>query len=165
MTISGFTGTIIPVMVLLNMATQMINRLKNKINMKNLFNEGFTLIELVIIMVVLGILAAVAVPRMGNTIASSEEAAENTVLASLRTAVEVYAMDQVVNNSSKSYPYNPFDELDKLPEGYNNDGFLDTDGEWLFTPDNYIAHQRNDNTRHKWYYDVNTGLFGARVDY
>ena len=147
------------------MVTQMINRLKNRINMKNLFNEGFTLIELVIIMVVLGILAAVAVPRMGNTIASSEEAAENTVLASLRTAVEVYAMDQVVNNSNKSYPYNPFDELDKLPQGYTNNGYLDADGEWIFTSDNYIAHQRNDNTRHKWYYDINTGLFGARVDY
>jgi hypothetical protein len=52
-----------------------------------------------------------------------------------------------------------------LPEGYSNDGYLDTDGEWIFTSDNYIAHQRNDNTRHKWYYDINTGLFGARVDY
>jgi prepilin-type N-terminal cleavage/methylation domain-containing protein len=133
--------------------------------MKKLFNAGFTLIELVIIMVVLGILAAVAVPRMGNTIASSEEAAENTVLASLRTAVEVYAMDQVVNNSNKSYPSNPFSELDKSPKGYSSDGLLDTDGEWLFTSDNHIAHQRNDNTRHKWHYDMMTGEFGARVGY
>ena len=133
--------------------------------MKKNLNSGFTLIELVIIMVILGVLAAVAVPRLGNTIDSSEQSAEEAVIGSLRSALEVYAMDQVVNNSNKSYPYNPFDELDKLPEGYSNDDYLDTDGEWIFTSDNYIAHQRNDNTRHKWYYDINTGLFGARVDY
>ena len=128
-------------------------------------NKGFTLVELVIIMVVLGILAVVAVPRMGNTISSSEEAAENTVIASLRSAVEVYAMDQVVQNSNKSYPLNPFDELDKLPDGYTGIGSPDQDGEWVFTGDSHVAHQRNDNTRHKWYYNSSNGEFGDRVAY
>ena len=71
----------------------------------------------------------------------------------------------VVNNSNKSYPSNPFDELDKVPDGYTGIGNPDQDGEWVFTGDSYVAHQRNDNTRHKWYYNSNSGEFGARVAY
>ena len=70
---------------------------------KNL-NSGFTLIELVIIMVILGVLAAVAVPRLGNTIDSSEASAEEAVIGSLRSAIEVYAMDQVVLTQTKVIP-------------------------------------------------------------
>ena len=70
--------------------------------MKN--ERGFTLIELIIVTIVLGIMAAVAVPRLIGTIESSEESAEQAVITELRAAVEQYAQDQYVLNGRYEYP-------------------------------------------------------------
>ena len=119
--------------------------------MRKITNKGFTLIELVIIMVILGVLAAVAVPRLGNTIDSSEFSAEEAVIGNLRSAVEVYAMDQVVASSVKSYPLNPFDALDTKSK---ND-LLYSKG-WWFSGGN-VRHTRNDGSEVTWGYNASTG--------
>ena len=65
-----------------------------KLNIKNTSSKGFTLIELIIVTVILGILATVAAPRMLGTIGSAEAAAEKAVVAALRSAVEDYALEK-----------------------------------------------------------------------
>ena len=118
--------------------------------MKKNFNKGFTLIELVIIMVILGVLAAVAVPRLGNTIDTSEASAEQAVIGNLRTALEVYAMDQVVTNSTKSDPTNPFDALDNK----SKDELLNTN--WSYDGST-IQYTRNDGNVTTWMYSMTNG--------
>ena len=140
--------------------------------MKN--NKGFTLIELIMVTIILGILAAVAIPRYVSTVEAAEEAAEEAVISSIKAGLETYAVEQLISNGRRSWPSNPWDALSKKPEKYstaNEDA--DEDGEWTYnTTDSTITHQRLNNDRVYWDYDpgvqtgdnADVGTLGDRKD-
>ena len=141
-----------------------------KLNTNN--NKGFTLIELIMVTIILGILAAVAIPRYMATVTQAEEAAEDAVISSIKAGLETYATEQLLGNGRRSWPTNPFDALETKPATYEVDendaatdvSDADTDGEWTFNMTTFkITHMRGDNTVHHWDYDKGTQTSGSEA--
>jgi len=124
--------------------------------------NGFTLIELIIVMVILGIMAAVAVPRYLDSISNAEEAAEDAVISAIKSGLTQYANNSLYESGRAEWPDNPFDALAEKPVGYSTDATdADVDGEWTFSGGR-ITHQRADNSRFEWSYDP--GIQGGGDD-
>ena len=132
--------------------------------------NGFTLIELIMVMIILGVLAAVAIPRYLDTIENAEQASEDAVISNIRGALENHAIHKLLDSGRRIWPDNPFDALSEQPQTYTEDGtWADSDQEWTFVDGDpaYITHQRSDNTRFKWEYDagINTGTDADTTGY
>jgi len=131
--------------------------------------NGFTLIELIIVMVILGIMAAVAVPRYLDSISNAEESAEDAVITSIRAGLAQYANNSLYESGRSEWPNDPFETLSEKPAGYNASGNqANIDGEWTFVVEGNggrITHQRADNSRYQWSYDkgIQNGTDDARV--
>ncbi len=134
-------------------------------HMKN--KNGFTIIELIMVMIIIGVLAAVAIPRFQDIVIESEVAVEQRVLNTIYDGLETYAREKYVANGVRSWPTNPFVALSKLPPDYEPDLFVLNkmkDRDWIFTGDgnnegfnNKIAHLRKSDSIAVWGYNPATG--------
>jgi len=134
-------------------------------HMKN--KNGFTIIELIMVMIIIGVLAAVAIPRFQDIVVESEVAVEQRVINTIYNGLETFAREKYIDNGVRSWPENPFTALSKLPPDYDVDLFVLSqmkDRDWVFTGDgnnssynNKIAHLRKSDSIAVWGYDPITG--------
>jgi prepilin-type N-terminal cleavage/methylation domain-containing protein len=72
----------------------MLGQEKEEEVMIRLKNKGFTLIELMIVVAIIGILAAIAIPRFAQMLEKSREGSTKGNLGSLKSAASIYYGDQ-----------------------------------------------------------------------
>lgn len=63
--------------------------MKKKINLKRQIQKGFTLIELVVVIVILGILAAAAVPQFSSITSQAEAAVADGIVGAVLSAAVI----------------------------------------------------------------------------
>ena len=87
-------------------------------------SKGFTLIELVTVIAILGVLAAMTVPKFFDLQTKAKLETENMVIGTIRAGLETYAANQIVTTGSKTYPVSTTatvltDILNPKPEGWS----------------------------------------------
>ena len=84
--------------------------------------KSFTLIELIFVIVIIGVLSSVAVPKFMQSYYSAKSSNVKSVVSSVRSGVEVKHGENIIDDSSsENYPF-PLDNAE-----------LNTSGQSLFT--------------------------------
>ena len=127
--------------------------------LKRKLNEGFSLVELVMVMVILGILASVAVPKMTNVLERAARSAELAVVNQIWAGCEQYAGDKLLQDGTESWPFNPLTTFGRTRNMKITLtlGVPDEDEEWQFSlidaGEPAIFHKRKNDEIYYFTYD------------
>jgi prepilin-type N-terminal cleavage/methylation domain-containing protein len=104
------------------------------------YQKGFTLIEVIAIIIIVGLLGAAAMVKYISLTAAAERGNVESVIGSLRSALGLYSAKQTVSGQPIT-AHNPFDDLANTPPNYVG-AFGDVDlsncqsGQWAYQSGN-----------------------------
>jgi prepilin-type N-terminal cleavage/methylation domain-containing protein len=75
-----------------------------KVETKSLYRRGFTLVELIAVIIVLAILAGVAVPKYFDYTSKARESATKATLGNARSAIASFYANSVLETGTAAYP-------------------------------------------------------------
>jgi len=121
-------------------------------------NKGYTLFELVVVILLIGILSAVSIPRFEKRIELEELKAEKEFAHRLWEELELYADIQKELTDIDVWPDNPLSVLGRTRGVIvtHELGIPDEDNEWQFDGTK-LYHRRMNNEI--WYFEYNPNTF------
>ena len=127
--------------------------------LKDKRKNGFSLVELIMVMVILGILASVAIPKMTNVLDKAELNTEQAVVNQIWAGCESYANDRVLEDGNEAWPFHPLTVFGRTRNMIItlDLGVPNQDNEWKFSLDAVgspaIFHRRKNNEVYYYTYD------------